>query len=269
VSKGRAAEAAALLGEDVASAEHLHGGDLSEVIRLRCASGRSVVVKAGAGARAEAAMLDAIRAAGAPAPAVLVARDDLLVLEDLGPDEGPGGAWGHLGEVVRRLHASSGPGYGWPEPYAFGALPVPNAAADAWPAFWAERRLLAHADRLPADLARRVERLAGRLADHLPRAPRPALLHGDLWTGNVMARGGRVTGLIDPACYHGHAEVDLAMLALFGSPSPPFRERYGAVEPGLAQRLPVYQLWPALVHLHLFGGGYRGLVERLLAQLGA
>jgi fructosamine-3-kinase len=269
VSAGGAAEAAALLGEDVASAERLQGGDLSAVVRLRCASGRSVVVKTGTGARSEAAMLDAIRAAGAPAAAVLLARGDLLVLEDLGPDEGPGRAWGHLGDVVRRLHAATGPGYGWPEPWRFGALPIPNAAADDWPAFWAERRLLAHADRLPADLARRVERLAGRLEQHLPRAPRPALLHGDLWAGNVLARAGRVTGLIDPACYHGHAEVDLAMLALFGSPSPAFVERYGAVEPGLAERRPIYQLWPALVHLNLFGAGYRGLVERLLARLGA
>jgi hypothetical protein len=119
VTRRRAAEAAALLGEEVASVGRLQGGDLSEVIRLRCASGRSVVLKAGATARAEAAMLDAIRAAGAPAPAVLGVLDDLLVLEDLGQDHGPGGAWGHLGEVVRRLHATTGTGYGWPADYRF------------------------------------------------------------------------------------------------------------------------------------------------------
>ena len=70
--------------------------------------------------------------------------------------------------------------------------------------------------------------------------------------------------LIDPACYHGHAEVDLAMLSLFGTPGPMFRETYGPSEPGLEARRPVYQLWPALVHLRLFGSGYQGLVERLL-----
>ena len=118
---------------------------------------------------------------------------------------------------------------------------------------------------IPADLARRMERLCDRLGDLLPPAPRPALLHVDLWSGNVMAREGRVLGLIDPACYHGHAEVDLAMLRLFGSPGPDFWEAYGEAEPGLAERQPIYQLWPALVHLRLFGLGYRGLVERLLA----
>lgn len=84
-----------------------------------------------------------------------------------------------------------------------------------------------------------------------------------------MARGDRVSGLIDPACYHGHAEVDLAMLALFGRPGPAFHDNYGALEPGAEDRLPVYQLWPALVHLRLFGAGYRGLVERCLNAAGA
>ncbi len=265
----RAVEAAAFLGEALASVASLQGGDLSDVSRLRFASGRSVVLKAGATARSEAAMLDAIRATGAPAPAVLGVLEDLLVLEDLGRDDRLAEAWGHLGQVAARLHAATGTGYGWPADHRFAHLPIRNAPLDDWPAFWAERRLLAEAGGLPGDLASRVERLASRLADHLPRAPRPALLHGDLWTGNVMASGARVTGLIDPACYHGHAEVDLAMLTLFGSPPSAFWESYGAVEPGLAERRPVYQLWPALVHLRLFGAGYRGLVERLLAQLGA
>jgi len=81
-----------------------------------------------------------------------------------------------------------------------------------------------------------------------------------------MAAGGRVAGLIDPACYWGHAEADLAMLTLFGRPGPAFWDAYGPTEPGLEARRPIYQMWPALVHLRLFGGTYRGLVERLLEE---
>src|SRR5690606_6786281 len=103
----------------------------------------------------------------------------------------------------------------------------------------------------------------------LPRRPAPALLHGDLWSGNVLAEGGCVTGLIDPACYYGHCEVDLAMLRLFGRPRSVFFEAYGPLEPGHAERLAIYQLWPALVHLRLFGASYRPLVERLLDEAGA
>ena len=79
-----------------------------------------------------------------------------------------------------------------------------------------------------------------------------------------MVSGGRVSGLIDPACYHGHGEVDLAMLSLFDAPIAAFFKDYGAPEPGHDERAPIYTLWPALVHLRLFGANYQAMVERLL-----
>ncbi len=265
--------AAALLGAEVAEARPLHGGDLSEVVRLRLADGRSAVAKSvartGPTARAEAEMLEAIAAAGAPAPAVLAVDDDVLVMEDLGDETGLSDAWGALGAALATLHADTGDAYGWPRDHAFGPVAIPNAPADSWPDFWAERRLLPAVPHLPAPLSRRVEMLAARLPDLLPERPPAALLHGDLWTGNVMARGTRLLGLIDPACYRGHAEVDLAMLHLFGQPGPAFRDAYGPPEPGEQARRPVYTLWPALVHLRLFGSSYRGLVEGCLDAAGA
>lgn len=259
-----AEDAAALLGTSLSRAEPLHGGDLSEVVRLETADGRTAVAKSGPTARAESAMLQAIAASGAPAPTVLGCSDDLLVLEDLGRDEGPATAWDDLGSALARLHAARGDGYGWSRDHAFGRVAIPNSAAQDWPTFWAERRLLPSCPEISPDLARRVEHLAGRLPALLPDRPAPSLLHGDLWAGNVMARDGRVTGLIDPACYYGHAEVDLAMLTLFGSPSDAFWRSYGPLEPAAEERRAIYQLWPALVHLRLFGAGFRGLVERCL-----
>lgn len=261
------AEQAADLLDDVAEdSTPLHGGDLSEIVRVRLASGRAVVAKSGGTARAEAAMLRAIADSGAPAPAVLALSDMLLVMSDLGRETGLSQAWHPLGEAVARLHAKTGTQYGWHEDHAFGSVGIPNAPLDDWPTFWAERRLLPSVPALSPGLARELEQLAGRLSERLPRAPRPALLHGDLWTGNVMAAEGAVTGLIDPACYYGDAEVDLAMLCLFGRPAPEFWDGYGPVEPGLEERRPIYTLWPALVHLRLFGGGYAGLVERLIRE---
>ena len=146
-------------------------------------------------------------------------------------------------------------------------MALPNEATDDWPGFWAERRLLAHADRLPAAVARRVAGLAFDLSGRLPARPRPSLLHGDLWGGNVLVDGDRVSALIDPACYFGHGEVDLAMLTLFDRPDARFFGAY-PTEADWRERRPVYQLWPAIVHLLLFGDAYRAMVERLLREAG-
>ncbi len=209
-------------------------------------------------------MLRAIRATGAPAPDVVAVGESLLLLKDLGPDDGPARAWSDLGHSLRKLHAHTAETYGWSRDHAFGTVDIPNTPTTDWPEFWTKRRLLPSCPHIAPDLARRVETLASRIGEYLPPKPLASLLHGDLWTGNIMAQGSRVTGLIDPSCYYGHAEVDLAMLSLFGTPGPAFETSYGKLEEGHHQRRPIYQLWPALVHLRLFGSGYRSLVERCL-----
>ena len=86
-------------------------------------------------------------------------------------------------------------------------------------------------------------------------------------TGAAGGVGSALLHSIDPAAYRGHGEVDLAMLHLFDRPAPALDAAYGT-PPDAAQRRPIYQAWPALVHLRLFGAGYRGLVERLLRMTG-
>lgn len=258
----------ALLATPVTDIAPLHGGSLSEIARVGLADGSVVVAKTGPLVSAEARMLRAMADAGAPAPKVLAVEGDLLIMEFL--DEarsGPAG-WAALGHALAGLHGARGTAYGWEEDYAFGPARLPNAPMADWPAFWGARRMLAWPEALPAGIARRVERLASRLPEILPKQPAPALLHGDLWSGNVLftAEG---AALIDPACYYGHGEVDLAMLHLFGRPGAGFDDAYGPLEPGWQERRAVYQLWPALVHLRLFGGGYRGMVEGCLGALGA
>jgi fructosamine-3-kinase len=133
--------------------------------------------------------------------------------------------------------------------------------ADDWPAFYAERLVRPLAERVGCEPALRVcDRIDALVGPPEP----PARLHGDLWSGNVHADAQGRPWLVDPAAYGGHREVDLAMLRLFGAPSPRTMAAYEEVAPlaeGHEDRVELYQLFPLLVHAVLFGGGYRASAE--------
>ena len=260
---------AALAGVSEERIARLAGGDLSEVLRLERGDGSLVVAKGGPAPGTEAMMLRAIAAADVPAPMVEGEHDGVLLIEHVANDGlFSARAWADIGTNLARLHANRGEVFGWPVDYSLGTVQLDNRQGRDWPAFWGGQRLLATAGLLDRPWRERIDALARRLGDLLPAAPPPALLHGDLWSGNILVRDGQLAALIDPACYYGHAEVDLAMLTLFDAPPPEFWEAYGSLEPGWEERRALYQLFPALVHLRLFGSAYAGLVDRLLSAVG-
>ena len=259
---------AEMCGAEVVAADRLAGGDLAGAVRIRLSDGRERVAKAGPFVSREARMLEAIRETGAPAPAVIGVRDELLLIELL-PSEGrpTGAAWASLAEALERLHGATGEAYGWAEDYAFREVAIPNEQCESWPEFWSQNRLLNNCPYIPATLALRVEQLCSNLAGRLPAKPRASLLHGDLWGGNILVSQDRVSGLIDPACYYGDREVDFAMLSLFDHPPAEFFEQ-ADLEPGWRERREIYRLWPLLVHLRLFGHSYRAAASACLDRLG-
>jgi len=261
--------AAALVDGTLDDWVRIADGNLSTVYRLKLRDGRIMVVKVAATAANEAAMLKAIRGSGAPFPEVFGSADDLVVMEEVRSDGALcGSAWASLATSMSMLHEIAATNYGWPIDHAFGAVAIPNDRCDSWPIFWADRRLRCHLSSLEPALAERVERVAETIGEYLPAHPKPSLLHGDLWDGNILVSGREVAALIDPACYYGHREVDVAMLKLFRDPPMPFFAALD-LERGWRQRLPLYRLWPALVHLRLFGSIYAGLVSRTLDEIGA
>lgn len=180
-----------------------------------------------------------------------------------------------LGRGLAALHGAvpGPPGFGFPEANFIGTLPQDNRPCDSWVAFYVSRRLepqvrqAVDRGRAPAGWIRTFERLFARVPDLAGPAEPPAPLHGDLWSGNVMADERGAPCLIDPAVYAGHREVDLAMLRLFGGLSPRCLAAYDERLPlagGHESRVPLYQLYPLLVHVNLFGGSYVGAVEHAL-----
>ncbi|MGI3170662.1 fructosamine kinase family protein [Pseudooceanicola sp. C21-150M6] len=246
----------------------LHGGDLSTIDRLDLADGRVVALKTGPNVEIEARMLRTLAQAGIPVPEVLAVQGKGLVLEFLPDSHASDQHWSLAGQTLRRLHDVRGSAYGWEEDYWLGKVLVAGGFYAGWVDYWYETRLAAKLSALPRDIAARIEALQPKLPGLIPDTPPASLLHGDLWQGNLIFGPERTVHFIDPACAYGHGEVDLAMLHLFGRAGQAFDEGYGPLEPGWQDRRPVYQLWPALVHLRLFGASYRAMVERLLDSLG-
>jgi fructosamine-3-kinase len=241
--------------------------------RVRLADGRSVVVKDGdeAAIAAEAAGLRWLGAAGgARVPAVLDVTGGRLVTE-LVADGSPGNRVAEeLGRALARTHAAGAPAFGaappgGPADARIGTAPMRNVPAPSWPEWYATDRLLPYlrpardAGTLTGEAAREIEAVAERLPELAGPPEPPARLHGDLWSGNVLwSPSGAV--LIDPAAHGGHRETDLAMLALFGCPHlDTVLAAYDEAAPladGWRDRVPLHQLFPLLVHVVLFGGGY-------------
>ena len=190
-----------------------------------------------------------------------------LALEYIAPGPPSADVGALLGEGLAALHSRPvADSFGWSRDNYIGTLPQANGLLADWADFWISRRLrpaLDHAERYLLgsdidDLRRLFERTTPVLVAGQDEGP--ALLHGDLWSGNVFSGTSGNPVLVDPALYWGHREVDLAMTELFGGFSADFYEAYGVAAPVTdgysSRRRHVYQLYPLLIHVRLFGETY-------------
>lgn len=274
------AQIAAILGSAVADDRPLAGGCVADVRLITLADGRQVVAKRGAGVALEARMLRYLAAhSAAPVPKVLHA-DDALLLMDYIPagDAITDAVQEHAAEIVAALHSVTAPTFGLGFDTVIGGLPQPNARHRSWRTFFRERRLMhmaeeAHAaKKLEPDLLGRIARLADHLDRWIADDAEPALIHGDLWGGNILVRGGKLVGLVDPAIAYADPEIELAFTTLFNTFGKAFFARYHDIRPiapgFFEERRDLYNLYPLLVHVRLFGGSYVGDVERIVKRFG-
>jgi len=275
------------LGSGLRTLRRLPGGDINDAFEVELMSGVRVFLKTNASASvgmfpAEARGLDWLRAAQAlRVPEVLAVSDgrvgepSFLVLELLTPGKPQPDFDERLGRCLAELHRFGAPRFGWQGGNFIGTLPQRNQEHETWADFfWYERlepqltRAVA-AGLVSARLRSGFERLASRLPQLVGPLELPARLHGDLWGGNLHVDATGAPCLIDPAAYGGHREVDLAMMRLFGGFGESVFRAYQEVwplSPGHAERIALYQLYPLLVHVNLFGGSYVESVERSLAR---
>lgn len=262
----------------------LAGGCIHEARRLSTSAG-DFFAKWSAGAPPdlflrEAECLAALRSAGGEVvvPRVIAASGPeggdpaFLLLEFLPPSaSGEPMDQERLGRGLARIHRRSAERFGFPNSTYCGATKQDNRSEDSWPKFYGERRLRPLVEALTAEgqlsiAERRVhDTLMERLDTLLPQGSLPALIHGDLWSGNVVwsARG---PALVDPACAYADREMEFGISTLFGGLGPRAMSAYQEafpLPPGWRERNALYQLYHLLNHAVLFGGHYAADANRI------
>jgi len=277
------------LGASVERMASVGGGDINDAYQARLGDGRTVFVKTNERADptmfpAEARGLSYLAEAKAlRVPEVLAVSEgrpsspSFLALEWLDAAPRMRAFDDVLGQGLAALHRFGASSFGLSYDNFIGRLPQSNRAHATWAAFYGEERLLRELRRATdsgvasAKMRRGIERLVTSLTERVGPPEPPSRLHGDLWGGNLHVDEEGAPVLIDPAVYGGHREIDLAMMQLFGGFSARCFAAYDEafpLAPGHEDRVPLYQLYPLLVHVNLFGGSYVSSVERTLDAIG-
>lgn len=284
-----------LYGNSVAITEtdRLSGGDINKAYGLTLNTGAHIFMKANSKANAdfftaEAAGLSAIEATGViKTPEILCTGTDdgedvgysFLLLKFIKSAKPRTDYWETFARDLAALHKAdtkifelSGK-FGFFQNNFIGARAQNNTPSDSWISFFRDNRLASQfkdADAyFTAEDRSKITKLLDHLEDFLIEPNQPSLLHGDLWSGNVMCGPEGKAMLIDPAAYIGHAEADLAMTELFGGFPEKFYDAYreaNPLEPGYENRRDLYNLYQLLNHLNLFGPTYLGPVLSIVDE---
>jgi len=268
----------------VHSSATLAGGSINNVYRLNTSSGTYCLKYNPAGSypgmfESEARGLELLASAGeirVPVPVFhgTLKHHTFLLLEYIEAAKPLGDMMHRFGRSLARLHRHRSDRFGLDHDNYMGALPQRNRYHDGWVDFFVSERLepqmklAADKGLAGSDMIRRFGSLVSRLDTRFPEES-PCLVHGDLWNGNYIVGEQGTAVLIDPAAFYGHRELDIAMTALFGGFSADFYEGYNdeyPLEKGWRERLDLYNLYPLLVHLNLFGPAYLGEIHSILGR---
>ncbi|MEY3046211.1 MAG: hypothetical protein RL242_3053, partial [Pseudomonadota bacterium] len=266
----------AVLDQPILDLLPVSGGCISEAWQVRTTE-ETVFVKLSTGLSpgmlaAEAEGLDELAKSGAiRVPEVIRLTEDFLILEFIpAAINPPSDFWSKLGRQLANLHAYSQKIPGFHQDNFIGRSPQKNHCIANWKEFFWRSRLLPQWEMaMQRGIPSRTKLLWQQLESLWPAplegsSAQASLLHGDLWSGNVLVSNNGEPVVIDPAVYYGDAEADLSLTYLFGGFSAAFYQAYHEIRPkseGFARRQKVYQLYHLLNHFNLFGKSYTQSVE--------
>jgi protein-ribulosamine 3-kinase len=266
------------------SASAVGGGSINETFRLSTSIG-NYFLKYNSADRfpgmfaCEARGLEILRNRGPLTVPSVIGSDKIdnysfLLLELITPSLKVLNFWEDFAQGLASLHKNTNKYYGLEHDNYMGSLSQSNRQHKDWVSFFIEERLEKQVKpgrdngEIPSSIVHHFEKLYRVLPEIIPDEP-PALLHGDLWSGNFMTGADGKACLIDPAVYYGHRESDIAMTQLFGGFSNEFYTAYNRAFPlakGWEKRVDILNLYPLLIHVNLFGGGYLGQVRRIVER---
>ena len=267
----------------IESISPLSGGDINEVYKINCTLGEYVVkynsrLRFPAMFYKEANGLELLRKGGLRTPNVIdhfEDRDDqFLILEYVAEEKVENKFWFHFANSLSELHQKSNTSFGLDQNNYIGSLVQHNGQMPTWEEFFISKRLkpLIKEAFDKGLLARKhladFDHFFTVFTELLPVEP-PSLLHGDLWSGNLLCGSEQQAVFIDPAVYYGHREVDIAMTKMFGGFDLVYLDHYQdrfPLEKGWEERVPIHNLYPRLVHLVLFGRSYLSGIENVIQK---
>ncbi len=198
-----------------------------------------------------------------------------LLMEHLPTGNMQAGFWESFARKLAAQHKviANSPGLDYDN--FIGKIPQTNTRQSTWLDFFIENRLevqitLAFYNKhIDKTFLEQFRKLYEKLPSLIPELP-ASLLHGDLWSGNFLCHESGKPCLIDPALYYGSREMELAFTKLFGGFNASFYSEYQntlPLEPGFEERVAIYNLYPLLVHVNMFGPSYLPPVKRLVKKL--